>query len=85
MITLMNDGVFCDAQILEKETVELMSTNTRFSFFLWDYLRKLKRDGYGMGIEVCNHGLLGHGGSRARILNLDLAFLLTSCLFHSVM
>ena len=63
MIALMNDGVFEDAQILEKETVELMSTNTRSSFFLRDYVRKLKRDGYGMGIEVCNHGLLGHGGS----------------------
>ena len=63
MIALMNEGVFNDAQILEKETVELMATNTRSSIFLRDYVRKLKRDGYGMGIEVCNHGLLGHGGS----------------------
>jgi CubicO group peptidase (beta-lactamase class C family) len=63
MMALMNNGVFEGAQILEKETVELMATNTRSSFFLRDYVRKLKRDGYGMGIEVCNHGLLGHGGS----------------------
>jgi CubicO group peptidase (beta-lactamase class C family) len=63
MMALMNDGVFEDTQILEKETVELMATNTRPSFFLRNYVRKLKRDGYGMGIEVCNHGLLGHGGS----------------------
>lgn len=63
MMTLMNDGVYEGARILEEETVELMSTNTRSSFFLRDYVRKLKRDGYGMGIEVCNHGLTGHGGS----------------------
>ena len=63
MMALMNEGSFQGTQILEKETVELMSTNTRSSIFLRDYLRKLKRDGYGMGIEVCNHGLLGHGGS----------------------
>jgi len=62
-MTLMNDGVYEGARILEEETVELMSTNTRSSFFLRDYVRKLKRDGYGMGIEVCNHGLTGHGGS----------------------
>jgi len=49
--------------LLEKETVDLMSTNTRSSFFLRELLSKLKRGGYGMGIEVCNHGLLGHGGS----------------------
>jgi hypothetical protein len=49
--------------VLERETVELMVTNTRSTFFLRDFVRKLKRDGYGMGIEVCNHGLLGHGGS----------------------
>jgi CubicO group peptidase (beta-lactamase class C family) len=63
MMALMNDGVFNGARILEKETVELMSTNTRPSIFIRDLLRGLKRDGYGMGIEVCNHGLLGHGGS----------------------
>ena len=63
MMALMNEGVYRDTRILEEETVELMSTNTRSSFFLRDYVRKLKRDGYGMGIEVCNHGLLGHGGS----------------------
>ena len=63
MIALMNDGVFEDAQILEEETVELMSTKTRSSIFIRELLRKLKRNGYGMGIEVCNHGLLGHGGS----------------------
>jgi len=63
MIALMNDGVFDGFQLLEKETIELMSTNTRNSFFIKELIRKLKRDGYGMGIEVCNHGLLGHGGS----------------------
>jgi len=63
MMALMNEGSFMGTQILEEETVELMSTNTRSSIFFRDFLRKLKRDGYGMGIEVCNHGLLGHGGS----------------------
>ena len=63
MMALMNVGVFEGTHILEEETVELMSTNTRSSFFLRDYVRKLKRDGYGMGIEVCNHDILGHGGS----------------------
>ncbi len=63
MIVLMNNGVYDGARILEEKTVELMSTNTRQSFFLRDYVRKLKRDGYGMGIEDCNHGILGHGGS----------------------
>jgi len=63
MMALMNEGSFQSTQILKKETVELMSTNTRSSIFFRDYISKLKRDGYGMGIEVCNHGLLGHGGS----------------------
>jgi len=63
MMALMNEGSFLGTQILERETVDLMVTNTRSSFFLRDFVRKLKRDGYGMGIEVCNHGLLGHGGS----------------------
>ena len=63
MMALMNEGSFKGTQVLEKETVELMSTNTRSSIFLRELLSKLKRDGYGMGIEVCNHGLLGHGGS----------------------
>jgi len=63
MMALMNEGSFQGTQVLERETVEYMTTNTRSSIFLRDYLRKLKRDGYGMGIEVCNHGLLGHGGS----------------------
>ena len=63
MIALMNEGVFEGAQILEEETVELMTTNTRSSIFLRELVSKLNRDGYGMGIEVCNHGLLGHGGS----------------------
>jgi CubicO group peptidase (beta-lactamase class C family) len=63
MMALMNEGSFQGAQVLEREAVELMSTNTRSSFLLRDYVRKLKRDGYGMGIEACNHGLLGHGGS----------------------
>ena len=63
MTALMNDGVFEGAQILEKETVALMSTNTRRPFFIPELLKKLTIDGYGMGIEVCNHGILGHGGS----------------------
>jgi CubicO group peptidase (beta-lactamase class C family) len=63
MMALMNEGTYQGAQILEKETVELMSTNTRHSIFFREFLRKLKSDGYGMGIQVCNHGLLGHGGS----------------------
>ena len=63
MMALMNEGSFQGAQVLERETVELMATNTRSSIFLREYIRKLKKDGYGMGIQVCNHGLLGHGGS----------------------
>ncbi len=63
IMALMNNGIFMGAQILEEETVELMSTNTRNSIFFKELLRKLIRNGYGMGIEVCNHGLLGHGGS----------------------
>ena len=63
IMALMNAGGFEGAQILEEDTVELMSTNTRSSLFLREFVRKVKRDGYGMGIEVCNHGLLGHGGS----------------------
>ena len=63
MIALMNKGSFHGVQILKEETVELMSTNTRQSFFIREFIRKLETDGYGMGIQVCNHGLLGHGGS----------------------
>jgi CubicO group peptidase (beta-lactamase class C family) len=63
MMAFMNDGEFEGVRILEKEVIELMSTNTRYSIFFREFLRKLKTDGYGMGIQVCNHGLLGHGGS----------------------
>ena len=63
IMALMNAGGFEGAQILEEDTVELISTNTRSSLFLREFVRKVKRDGYGMGIEVCNHGLLGHGSS----------------------
>ena len=63
MIALMNDGVFEGFQLLEKETTILMSTNMRRSFFVRELLRELRTDGYGMGLEVCNHNLLGHGGS----------------------
>ena len=63
IIALMNDGFFEGTQILEEETIELMTTNTRQSIFIRELVRKLTTDGYGMGIQVCNHGLLGHGGS----------------------
>lgn len=63
MIALMNEGVYQGEKILERETVELMFSNTRSTVFIREFVRKLKRDGYGMGIEVCNHGILGHGGS----------------------
>jgi CubicO group peptidase (beta-lactamase class C family) len=63
MIALMNDGIFEDNKILEGATIEMMSTNTRSSIFFRELVRELKTDGYGMGLQVCNHGILGHGGS----------------------
>jgi CubicO group peptidase (beta-lactamase class C family) len=63
MMALMNDGVFGGSRILEADSIKLMSTNTRRSIFFRELIRKLKTDGYGMGLEVCNHGLMGHGGS----------------------
>lgn len=63
MIALMNDGVFEGNKILEGKTIEMMSTNTRSSIFFRELVRKLKTDGYGMGLQVCNHGIIGHGGS----------------------
>ncbi|MCW4013831.1 MAG: beta-lactamase family protein, partial [Candidatus Bathyarchaeota archaeon] len=50
MIALMNDGVFEDTRILEPDTIDLMTSNTRNSIFIRELVRKLSRDGYGMGI-----------------------------------
>jgi CubicO group peptidase (beta-lactamase class C family) len=68
LIALMNEGRFDSHQILQRDTVALMFENND-SMSLRSRLRSLLpiKDflwvGYGLGIEVRNNGILGHGGS----------------------
>ncbi|MHA2209512.1 MAG: serine hydrolase domain-containing protein [Candidatus Thorarchaeota archaeon] len=64
LIALMNEGEFDGYQLLQPDTIEMMSRkepNLRSGINL---LFKEKRwEGYGLGLETASHGLLGHGGS----------------------
>jgi len=67
MIALMNDGKFDGYQLLQQDTVTLMFSNTvtglRSQLRILLPTKEILRAGYGFGIEVCNNGLFGHGGS----------------------
>ncbi|MGD9382097.1 MAG: serine hydrolase domain-containing protein [Candidatus Thorarchaeota archaeon] len=63
LIALMNDGQFGRFQMLEQDTLAMMFENPNPN----DILKNLRKDfiwlGYGLGLEVRTHGILGHGGS----------------------
>ena len=63
LIALMNDGQFGRFQTLEQDTLAMMFKNPNPD----GILKNLRKDfiwlGYGLGLEVRTHGILGHGGS----------------------
>jgi len=67
LIALINNGEFDGIRILESDTVSLMFENTNNDFKsilrIMVPLKELRRPGYGLGVEVCNNGIYGHGGS----------------------
>ncbi|MFX0108446.1 MAG: serine hydrolase domain-containing protein, partial [Candidatus Hodarchaeota archaeon] len=64
LIALMNGGEFGGHQLLEVDTVKMMSEREFSLKSLTNLLFKDKRwEGYGLGLELVSHGLLGHGGS----------------------
>ncbi|TRO58831.1 class A beta-lactamase-related serine hydrolase [Candidatus Bathyarchaeota archaeon] len=60
---LCNDGQYDGYQLLQPETLELMLENTCPNKNVWYPGGKFLSLGYGLGLEVRNHGLWGHGGS----------------------
>ena len=67
MIALMNEGQFDGYPLLQRETVAMMFKNTcpHIVKFIRGGIRsgELLRVGYGLGIQVMNNGIWGHGGS----------------------
>lgn len=63
LIALMNNGQFDGFQLLQQDTLAMMFENTGPNGLLKNLRKDLVRFGYGLGIEVANHGILGHGGS----------------------
>lgn len=63
MIAFMNGGQFGDSQILQPETTDMMLE--RVSDFASENTvpSELRREGYGLGVDIFSHGLYGHGGS----------------------
>jgi CubicO group peptidase (beta-lactamase class C family) len=63
LISLMNDGLFGEYQLLDSETISLMFENTDPGSNSFYFGRELRYAGYGLGTEVRSHGIYGHGGS----------------------
>ncbi len=63
IVALCNDGLYNGYQLLQPETLELMLENTCPNRNVWYPGGKFLSLGYGLGLEVRNHGLWGHGGS----------------------
>ena len=68
LIALMNEGQFDGYQLLQQDTIAMMFENTnpnnvRMRIRSLLPTKKLLRVGYGLGIEVFNNEILGHGGS----------------------
>jgi len=67
LIALMNEGQFEGYPLLQQDTVAMMFKNTcpHIVKFIRGGIRsgELLRVGYGLGIEVLNNGIQGHGGS----------------------
>ena len=63
MVALCNDGQYDGYQLLEPETLNLMMENTCPNWNVWYPGGKFLSLGYGLGLEVRNNGMWGHGGS----------------------
>ncbi|MGW8178498.1 MAG: serine hydrolase domain-containing protein, partial [bacterium] len=63
IVALCNDAQYDGYQLLRPETLELMLENTCPNKNVWYPGGKFLSLGYGLGLEVRNHGLWGHGGS----------------------
>jgi len=63
LIALMNMGEFDGYQLLQSDTVEMMMENTYSDAPTWDLRKEVKWKGYGLGLDIYSHNLLGHGGS----------------------
>jgi CubicO group peptidase (beta-lactamase class C family) len=63
LIALMNEGQFGGYQLLQQETIAIMFENTHPNDLLKELRKDLRRVGYGLGLSVETHGILGHGGS----------------------
>ncbi len=63
LIALMNDGQFDRFQMLQQDTLAMMFENTCSGGLPKDLRKDFMWEGYGLGLEVRNHGAFGHGGS----------------------
>ena len=63
LIALMNSGQFGRFQMLEEDTLGMMFINTCPTGLPKVLRKEFVWEGYGMGLEVRNHGIFGHGGS----------------------
>ncbi|MFW9800503.1 MAG: serine hydrolase domain-containing protein [Candidatus Thorarchaeota archaeon] len=63
LIALMNGGQFDGYQMLQQDTIDMMFENTCPNGNLIELRKDLRRVGYGLGMQVETHGILGHGGS----------------------
>jgi CubicO group peptidase (beta-lactamase class C family) len=59
----MNGGQFGRFQMLEENTLGMMFINTCPTGLPKVLRKEFMWEGYGMGLEVRNHGIFGHGGS----------------------
>jgi CubicO group peptidase (beta-lactamase class C family) len=63
LIALMNSGQFGRFQMLQQDTLAMMFQNTCPRGLPKVLRKEFKWEGYGLGLEVRNHGAFGHGGS----------------------
>ncbi|MHA2143704.1 MAG: serine hydrolase domain-containing protein, partial [Candidatus Thorarchaeota archaeon] len=63
LIALINEGQFDGHQLLQQDTLTMMYGNGGLKALLRSLRKELVRVDYGLGIEVANHGIQGHGGS----------------------
>jgi CubicO group peptidase (beta-lactamase class C family) len=63
LIALMNGGQFGRYQMLQQDTLGMMFENLSPRGIPKVLRKEFYWEGYGLGLEVRNHGAFGHGGS----------------------
>lgn len=63
LIAMINKGQFDGYQLLQQDTIVMMFKNTCPNGLVKESPKDLWSVGYGLGLEVETHGILGHGGS----------------------